>query len=152
MAEARPGEIIYFRMDEENPVILEHGASEDGRVVLRQTTDGEMLTLIDHNQEPTCSWRPIFRQRRRVGFGSTSPTRSPRRRPLAAIAARSASADASRSFTIEYAAHAGPLQSDHIEGRQVLMDYGQNVGALEAVGDFVRRTAAPERRGDHCAR
>src|SRR5215203_3487843 len=50
--------------------------------------------------------------------------------------------DALRAFTTDFAQTPGRFNLLEIEGRQVVMDYGHNVGALEAVGDFVQRTHA----------
>ena len=45
IAETAHGEIIFFSMDEENPVIRDHRRERGRAVVLRQTPAGEMLTL-----------------------------------------------------------------------------------------------------------
>jgi cyanophycin synthetase len=55
--------------------------------------------------------------------------------------------DALRTFTTEFGQTPGRFNLLEIEGRQVVMDYGHNVAGLEAMADFVRRTAAPQSVG-----
>ena len=45
------GEIIFFSMDEENPVIRDHLRERGRAVVLRPTRHGEMITLIEHRRD-----------------------------------------------------------------------------------------------------
>jgi cyanophycin synthetase len=148
MAREARGEIIFFSMDELNPVILEHVREQGRAVVLRQTTDGEMLSLIDHNQ-----WTDVLvasdipataAGRIRVNVANALAATA------AAIAAGTTIADvrtALTTFENSYAQAPGRFNLITIEGRQVLIDYGHNVEARAAVGDFVRRTAAPESVG-----
>src|SRR5690606_33263802 len=51
MARTARGEIIYFSMDEENPVIQEHIREKGKAVVLRQSRYGEMITVIENRRE-----------------------------------------------------------------------------------------------------
>jgi hypothetical protein len=51
MAGVARGEIIFFSMDEENPVIRDHRRERGRAVVLRQTRAGEMLTLLEDKEE-----------------------------------------------------------------------------------------------------
>ena len=51
MARTARGEIVFFSMDEENPVIRDHLRERGKAVVLRPTRHGEMLTLIEHRRD-----------------------------------------------------------------------------------------------------
>ena len=51
MARVARGEIIFFSMDEENPVIRDHLRERGKAVVLRPTRHGEMITLIEHRRD-----------------------------------------------------------------------------------------------------
>ena len=143
MAQHARGEIIFFAMDEDNRVIRNHRRERGRAVVLRQTADGEMLTLLDNDEEtplmPAGDIPATFDGRLRVNIANA----------LAAAAAAIARGvpldtirDALRTFTSDFARTPGRFNFFQIDGRQVLMDYGHNVGAMEAIGDFVARTAA----------
>src|SRR5215216_4571944 len=51
MAGVARGEIIFFSMDEENPVVRDHLRERGKAVVLRPTRHGEMITLIEHRRD-----------------------------------------------------------------------------------------------------
>jgi len=143
MAERARGEIIYFSMDPENPVIRDHLRERGRAVVLQETRDGEMITLLD-GKESTSLLRA-----REIPATSEGRIRVNIANALAATAAAIARdvqveciRDALRAFTTDFAQTPGRFNLLEIEGRQVVMDYGHNVGALEAVGDFVHRTNA----------
>jgi cyanophycin synthetase len=55
--------------------------------------------------------------------------------------------DALREFTTDFAQTPGRFNLLDVAGRQVVMDYAHNVAALEAIADFVTRTAAPRSIG-----
>ena len=52
-----------------------------------------------------------------------------------------------REFTTDFAQTPGRFNLLDVAGRQVVMDYAHNVAALEAIADFVTRTAAPRSIG-----
>ena len=79
MAETARGEIIFFSMDEENPVIRDHRRERGRAVVLRQTRAGEMLTLLETKRRRACSWHLKSRPLWVVASVPTSPTLSPPR-------------------------------------------------------------------------
>jgi cyanophycin synthetase len=148
MAEAARGEVIYFSMDEENPIIRDHRRGRGRALVLRQTRRGDMLTLLEHNEETSLlvatEIPATLDGRIRVNIANA----------LAAAAAAVARdvpleciRDALRSFTTDFTRTPGRFNLLDIEGRQVVMDYGHNVGALEAMAEFVARTAAPRSIG-----
>jgi cyanophycin synthetase len=72
------GEILYFSMQEENPVIREHLRNKGRAVVLRQVAAGDMITIIETVGKPACSLPAKSRRPSTDDYGSTSPTRWPR--------------------------------------------------------------------------
>jgi cyanophycin synthetase len=143
MAERAQGEIIYFSMDPENPVIRDHLRERGRAVVLQQTDAGELITLLD-GKEATSLLRAgeipaTMNGRLRVNIAnSLAATAAALARDVQVECIR----DALRAFTTDFSQTPGRFNLLEIEGRQVVMDYGHNVGALEAVGDFVLRTKA----------
>jgi cyanophycin synthetase len=148
IAETARGEIIFFSMDEENPVIRDHRRERGRAVVLRQTPSGEMLTLLEDKEETS------------LLLASEIPaTLSGRIRANVANALAAAAAavardvqlecirDALREFTTDFAQTPGRFNLLDVAGRQVVMDYAHNVAALEAIADFVMRTGAPRNIG-----
>src|SRR5690606_4938759 len=51
MARYARGELLYFSMDEENPVIRDHIKNKGRAVLLRKVNAGEMITIIEHRRE-----------------------------------------------------------------------------------------------------
>ena len=51
MSRVARGEIIFFSMDEDNPIIRDHLRERGKAVVLRPTRHGEMITLIEHRRD-----------------------------------------------------------------------------------------------------
>ena len=51
MARTARGEIIFFAMDAENPVVRDHLRERGRAVVMQQTAAGEMLTVLDGKRE-----------------------------------------------------------------------------------------------------
>jgi cyanophycin synthetase len=148
MAGTARGEIIYFSMGEDNPIIRDHRRERGRAVVLQQTPAGDMLTLLDEKEETSLLLATeipaTLGGRIRVNIANA----------LAAVAAAVACdvqleciRDALRAFTTDFDQTPGRFNFLEIDGRQVLMDYGHNVGALEAIGDFVKLTDAPRKIG-----
>ncbi|MGH2533891.1 MAG: cyanophycin synthetase [Thermomicrobiales bacterium] len=140
MARIARGEIIYFAMSEENPVVREHIRARGRAVVLRETRHGEMITIIEHKRDTSLllvSQIPAtFDGRNRANVAN-----------MMAAAAAALGADvqleylrqALRTFTTSFFQTPGRFNFLELDGRRVLMDYCHNVAGLEAVGDFVRR-------------
>jgi cyanophycin synthetase len=148
MARSARGEIIFFSMDEENPIIRDHLRERGRAVVLRNVLGGEMLTLLEHKRETS-----VLRADE-IPATLGGRVRANIANALAACAAAIACdvpleclRDALRAFTAEFGQTPGRFNLLEIEGRQVVMDYGHNVAGLEAMADFVRRTAAPQSVG-----
>ena len=143
MAERVRAEVIYFSMDPENPVLRDHLRERGRAVVLEQTASGEMITLL-HGKETTsllraCEVPATMDGRLRVNIANAlAATAAAIARDVPAECIR----DALRAFTTDFTQTPGRFNLLEIAGRQVVMDYGHNVGALEAVGDFVQRTNA----------
>jgi cyanophycin synthetase len=144
MAETARGEIIFFSMSPDSPLIGTH-VDEHGRaVVLRDTPDGEMITLLEPGRETSVVLaREIpatFGGRARVNIANA----------LAAIGAAIGAdvrieqiRETMRAFTTDFAQVPGRFNLVEVAGRQVLMDYGHNLAALQGMVDFVQRLNAP---------
>lgn len=142
MARRARGELIFFSMDDENPVIREHIRERGKAVVLRQTKQGEMITMIEHRRETSlllASQIPAaFEGRLRVNIANA----------MAAAAAAFAVdvqlehvRHALRTFTSNFFQTPGRFNLFESNGRRVLVDYCHNVAGLESMGDFVRRSS-----------
>src|SRR3954454_8308108 len=135
-------------MNEENPVIREHLRNRGRAVILRSTSQGEMITIIQHRRDTSlllASQIPAtFDGRNRVNIANAL---------AAAAAALGADVQlehirhALRTFTTSYFQPPGRFNLMEVAGRRVLMDYCHNVAGLEAVGDFVSRIDATRRIG-----
>ncbi len=143
MAHSARGEIIFFSMDEENPVIQEHIREKGKAVLLRQTRHGEMITVIENRRETSlvlASQIPAtFEGRARVNIANA----------LAATAAAVADdiqldhiRQALRTFSSSFFQTPGRFNLLDLGGQRVVMDYCHNVAGLEAIADFVSRMEA----------
>ncbi len=136
------GEVIFFSMDEENPVIRDHIRERGKAVVLRQTHQGEMIMLLEHRRDTSlllASQIPAaFEGRLRVNIANAM---------AAAAAAFAADVQlehirhALRTFTTNFFQTPGRFNLFEVDGRRVLVDYCHNVAGLESMGDFVRRSS-----------
>ncbi len=143
MARSARGELIFFSMDEENPVIRDHVRERGKAVVLRPTRHGEMITLIEHRRDTSLLLAEqipaTFDGRVRVNVANA----------LAAAAAAFAGdvglehiRHALRTFTSNFFQTPGRFNLIEVDGRRVLIDYCHNVAGLEAMADFVKRMDA----------
>jgi len=143
MTRSARGEIIFFSMDEENPVIREHLRERGRAVVLRETRQGEMITIIEHRRETSlllASQIPAtFEGRARVNIAN------------AMAAASAALADdvqldyirlALRTFASSFYQMPGRFNLLDLGGKRVVVDYCHNMAGLEAMADFVKRMEA----------
>lgn len=137
------GEIIYFSMDEENPVIRDHLRERGKAVVLRPTRHGEMITLIEHRRDTSLLLAEeipaTMDGRIRVNIQNA----------MAAAAAAFAQdvqleyiRTALRTFTANFFQSPGRFNLLEVDGRRVLLDYCHNVAGLESMADFVKRMDA----------
>src|SRR5829696_2063402 len=148
MAELARGEIVFFSMNEENPVIRDHRRERGRAVVLRQTRAGEMLTLLEDKEEMSLLLAT------EIPATLDGRIRANVANALAAAAVAVARdvqleciRDALREFTTDFGQTPGRFNLLDVAGRQVVMDYAHNVAALEVIADFVARTAAPRSIG-----
>ncbi len=143
MARVARGEIIFFSMDEENPVVRDHLRERGKAVVLRPTRHGEMITLIEHRRDTSLLLAEeipaTMDGRIRVNIQNA----------MAAAAAAFAQdvqleyiRNALRTFTSTFFQSPGRFNLLEIEGRKVLLDYCHNVAGLESMADFVKRMDA----------
>jgi cyanophycin synthetase len=148
MARTARGEIIFFSMNEDSPVLREHLRQRGRAVVLRPTRHGDMITIIEHRRETSlilASEIPAtFGGRLRVNIAN-------------AMAAASAAVGGDvqfehirqglRSFSSSYFQTPGRFNFLDVDGRRVVMDYCHNVAGLESMADFVKRLGAPHAVG-----
>ena len=143
MAATARGEIIFFGMDEDNPVIRDHIRERGRAVILRQTPQGEMVTVVEHRRETSLVLADqipaTYAGRLRVNVANA----------LAAAAAAFAEdvqiehiRQALRTFTTNFFHTPGRFNMLEIDGRRVIIDYCHNVAGLEAMADFVKRMDA----------
>jgi len=143
MARVARGEIIFFSMDEENPVVRDHLRERGKAVVLRPTRHGEMITLIEHRRDTSLLLAEeipaTMEGRIRVNIQNA----------MAAAAAAFAQdvqleyiRNALRTFTSTFFQSPGRFNLLEIDGRKVLLDYCHNVAGLESMADFVKRMDA----------
>lgn len=141
MAAATDGEVIYFSLKPQAPVMAAHLASggkgvfvEDGSIVL--ATGNDRLPVINLSQ---------------VGFTLSGAIRFQVQNALAAAGAAWGAglnpamiARALTTFTTDGATVPGRFNVTDHNGIQIIVDYGHNVAALEAIGQAVE--AMGERR------
>jgi cyanophycin synthetase len=148
MAKVARGEIIFFSMDEENPVVREHIRNRGRAVVVRQRPQGEMITIIEHRRDTslllTSHIPATFDGRNRANVANALSAAAA---ALAADVQLEHIRHALRTFSTSYFQTPGRFNFLEIAGRRVLMDYCHNVAGLEALGDFVKRIDASRRIG-----
>jgi cyanophycin synthetase len=145
MARLARGEIIYFSMQEDNAVLREHLRARGRAVVLRQTRNGEMITIIEHRRETSLllvnEIPATLQGRLRVNIANAM---------AAAAAALGENVQleyirqALRTFTTSFFQTPGRFNIMEFHGRRVVMDYCHNVAGMESMTDFVKRME-PER-------
>lgn len=143
MTRVARGEIIFFSMDEENPVIRDHIRAKGRAVVLRQTRQGEMITIIENRRETSlllASQIPATMEGRiRVNIENAMAA-------AAAALADDVNLDyirlGLRTFNNSFANTPGRFNLLDLGTKRVLMDYCHNVAGLESIADFVSRMEA----------
>ena len=148
MAAVAGGEILFFSMDEHNPVIQDHLQQGGRAVVLRPTEAGERLTLLTA-QEATeivlAEEIPATMEGRiRVNIANALAATAAaiaQEVPLETIRA------ALRTFANSVTQTPGRFNVLEIEGRKVVIDYCHNLHGLEAMAEFVQRMHAPHTIG-----
>lgn len=137
------GEIVFFSMDADNPVVRDHLRERGKAVVLKQTPQGEMITLMEHRRETSLLYvtqiPATFGGRIRVNIANA----------LAATAAAFALDVqleqirlALRTFDNTFFQTPGRFNMMDLDGRRIVMDYCHNVAGLEGMVDFVGRMDA----------
>jgi cyanophycin synthetase len=143
MTRTARGEIIFFSMSEDNPVVRDHLRERGRAIVLRETRQGEMISIIEHRREtsllPASQIPATFEGRVRVNIAN------------AMAAACAALADdvqldyirqALRTFTSSFYQTPGRFNLLDLGGKRVVVDYCHNIAGLEAMADFVKRMGA----------
>ncbi len=143
MARYARGEILYYSMEEDNPVVREHLRNKGRAVILRKVAAGDMITIIENRRETSlllASQIPAtFDGRLRVNVSNA----------LAAVTAALADdvqleyiRQAMRTFTSSFYQTPGRFNLLEFQGRRIIMDYCHNVAGLESMADFVQRMEA----------
>ncbi len=134
------GEIVFFSMDENNEVVRDHLRERGKAVVLKQTRQGEMITLLEHRRETSLLYASqipaTFDGRIRVNIANAL-----------AAAATAFAMDvqleqirlALRTFDNTFFQTPGRFNMMELDGRRIVMDYCHNVAGLEGMVDFVQR-------------
>jgi cyanophycin synthetase len=144
MAAVAAGEILFFSLDEQNPIMGQHVGQGGRAVVLRQTAAGEMLTLLADQVETEILLAEAIPAtmggRIRVNIANAQAA-------IAAALAQDVPLETIRTalsgFANSVAQTPGRFNLLEIEGRTVVLDYFHNVHGLEAMADFVKRMGAP---------
>ena len=134
------GEIVFFSMDEDNPVIRDHLRERGKAVILRKTRQGDMISLIEHRRETSLLYASqipaTYGGRIRVNIANA----------LAATAAAFAMDVqleqirlALRTFDNTFFQTPGRFNMLELDGRRIVMDYCHNVAGLEGMVDFVQQ-------------
>jgi cyanophycin synthetase len=140
MAEVAGGEILFFSMDEDSPVVHAHLQQGGRAVVLRQSPAEEMLTLVAKGEVtgilPVAEIPATMEGRIRVNIANALAA-------TAAAIAQDVPAEtiraALRTFANSVAQTPGRFNLLQIDGRTVVVDFCHNLHGLEGMADFVQR-------------
>jgi cyanophycin synthetase len=143
MASQARGEIIFFGMDEENPVMRDHIREKGRAVLLKKTRQGEMITIIENRRETSlllASQIPATMDGRiRVNIENAMAA-------AAAALADDVNLDyirlGLRTFSNSFSQAPGRFNMLDLGTKRVLMDYCHNVAGLQSIADFVARMEA----------
>lgn len=143
MTRSARGEIIFFSMDEENPVIREHIREKGRAVLLKKTRQGEMITIYESRRETSlllASQIPATMDGRiRVNIENAMAA-------AAAALADDVNLDfirlGLRTFSNSFSQAPGRFNILDLGTKRVLMDYCHNVAGLQSISDFVSRMEA----------
>jgi cyanophycin synthetase len=140
MTRSARGEIIFFSMDEENPVVKEHIREKGRAVLLKKTRQGEMLTIYESRRETSLLLA--------AQIPATMDGRIRVNIENAMAAAAAALADdvnldyirlGLRTFSNSFSQAPGRFNMLDMGTKRVLMDYCHNVAGLQSIADFVSR-------------
>ena len=143
MTRSARGEIIFFSMNEDNPVLKDHLRERGRAVVLRETRQGDMITIVEHRRETSlllASQIPAtFEGRARVNIANAMAAASA---ALADDVTLDYIRQALRTFTSSFFQTPGRFNMMDLGGKRVIVDYCHNLAGLEAMADFVQRMGA----------
>ncbi|HYJ12490.1 MAG TPA: cyanophycin synthetase, partial [Thermomicrobiales bacterium] len=143
MTRSARGEIIFFSMNEDNPVLKDHMRERGRAVVLRETRQGDMITIVEHRRETSlllASQIPAtFEGRARVNIANAMAAASA---ALADDVTLDYIRQALRTFTSSFFQTPGRFNMMDLGGKRVIVDYCHNLAGLEAMADFVQRMGA----------
>ncbi|HEV2529019.1 MAG TPA: cyanophycin synthetase [Thermomicrobiales bacterium] len=148
IAQNARGEIVLFSMDEGSPALRDHLRDHGRAVVLCQSGGNEQISLIENGREVTVI------AAREIPATAGGRIRVNIANALAATAAAIGAGidiptirNAFYTFGSGFRQTPGRFNLLTIEGREVVMDYGHNVGALTGVADFIARSTARQTTG-----
>jgi cyanophycin synthetase len=144
MAADAGGEILYFSLAADNPLVVQHLQRGGRALVLASTPQGEELQLRAGSETtpllPVGEIPATLEGRIRVNIANALAAAA------AAIALQVPLAtlrQGLRTFATSYAQNPGRFNLLELDGRQVMVDYCHNVHGLQAVIDVVRRLNPP---------
>lgn len=148
MTRSARGEIIFFSMDEDNPVIRDHIREKGRAVVLRQTRQGEMITMYESRRETSLLLAnqipATYDGRVRVNIENAMAA-------AAATMADDVQLDyirlGLRTFNSSFFQTPGRFNLLDIGSKRVVMDYCHNLAGLVGIADFVKRMEADSTLG-----
>jgi cyanophycin synthetase len=148
MARRARGEIIFFSLNEDNPVIQDHLRERGRAIVLRSTREGEVIALVTES-----AVTPLI-YAHEIPATANGRIRVNIENAMAAVAAGIGAdvpvaciRDALRAFASTFEQTPGRFNLIEIGGRTVIMDYCHNVPGLERLEESLRRFEAPRRIG-----
>jgi cyanophycin synthetase len=144
MRKSCSGSVIFFSMQEANPLV-ERAVRRGGKaVVIQRSPRGEMMVIREGRRTMPIAWvhqlPATFEGRARMMVANAL---------AAAAAAHAAGAhlhdirQGLRSFSTSIYQAPGRLNLFELNGVKVLIDYAHNAHGLRTVGDFVERMTAP---------
>lgn len=140
IAKLARGELVLFSMDADSERIREHLRSRGIAVVLRETSDGEVISIIEGRRETA------ILNVRQIPATFEGRARFNVKNALAATAAAYVSGcgietirTGLRTFTTSFYQAPGRANLATVRGFQVLIDYCHNPAGLEELADFIER-------------
>ena len=142
MARVARGEIIFFSMDEENPVVRDHLRERGQGGCATPTRHGEMITLIEHRRDTSLLLAEEIRHDGRAHPRQHSERHGGSRGGLRPGRAAGVHPQRPAHLYLDLLPEPRSLQPARDRRRKVLLDYCHNVAGLESMADFVKRMDA----------
>jgi cyanophycin synthetase len=144
MRRACSGQVVWFSMRPDSPLVEEHCRRGGRAVVLEPGSLGDMIVIRHGRKSMPLAWAHLLPST----FGGRA--RMNVQNALAAAAAAYAAGahlhdirQGLRTFTTSYYLAPGRLNVVDLHGVKVVVDYCHNAAAMRQLGDFVERMAEP---------